>query len=118
MMNVAAKALAQTGLERHTLLAGLVSRRHLSVVLLAILVFITSFAVIYVKDYQRRLYAETQSLIAQNNQIETDWGKLLLEQSTWTMQSRIERIAATQLNMVTLNPKDIIMVQVDSSNSR
>ncbi len=114
-MNIAARALEQSSLERQTLLAGLVSRRHHYVLLLALAVFLSGFMVIYVKDWQRRLLADSQALTTQQNQMETNWGKLLLEQSAWTMQARIERIATTQLNMVVPDPKSIIMVQVPST---
>ena len=111
-MNIAARALERSSLEQQTLLAGLVSRRHFYVILLAVAVFMSGFLVIYVKDCQRRLFVELQSLTQQQNKMQTDSGKLLLEQSAWTMQARIERIATTQLNMNMPDPKSIIMVQV------
>ncbi len=116
-MNIAARALERSTLEQHTLFAGLVSRRHFYVILLAVVVFISGFLVIYVKDCQRRLFVESQSLTQQENKMETDWGKLLLEQSAWTMQSRVERIATTQLNMNMPDPKSILMVQVNAKNT-
>lgn len=110
-MNTAARALAQSGLERATLLAGLVSRRHLLVIVLAFSVFISGFAVVYVQDWQRRLFVKSQTLITKQNKMQTQWGKLLLEQSTWSMQARIEHIAATKLNMKLPASKNIIMVK-------
>lgn len=110
-MNTAAKALTQSGLERATLLAGLVSRRHLLVIVLALAVFVTGFAVVYVQDWQRRLFVETQTLVTKQNHMQTQWGKLLLEQSTWSMQARIERVAATKLDMHLPASKAIVMVQ-------
>jgi len=110
-MNTAARALAQSGIERTTLLAGLVARRHVAVLLLALAVFLTGFGVVCVQDWQRRLFVESQILVAEQNQMQTQWGKLLLEQSTWAMQARIERIATTKLGMQVPNSKSIIMVR-------
>ena len=38
-------------------------------------------------------------------------GRLVLEQSTWTAYSRIERIATEQLGMKVPEPSDVILVQ-------
>ena len=110
-MNTAARALTQSGLERGTLLAGLVLRRHLVVILLALAVFITGFGVVCIQDWQRRLFVKSQILVTERNQMQTQWGKLLLEQSAWSMQARIERVATTKLNMQLPNSKAIVMVQ-------
>lgn len=110
-MNTAARALAESNVEHDTVFAGLFSKRHFSIMLLALAVFMSGFMVIYSKDYQRRLYIESQSLNAQANQMQTEWGKLLLEQSTWAMQARVEHIATTKLNMVVPSAKSVVMVQ-------
>jgi cell division protein FtsL len=110
-MNTAARALAQSNLEHDSIFAGLFAKRHVGIILLALAVFFSGFAVIYTNDYQRRLYIQTQSLNAQANQMQTEWGKLLLEQSTWSMQARIEQIAATKLDMVLPSAQSIVMVQ-------
>lgn len=110
-MNTAAKAVAASHSEYESVLGGLVSRRHFSVLLLALAVFFSGFAVIYTKDWQRRLYIESQTLSAQANQMQTEWGKLLLEQSTWSMQARIEAIATKKLDMELPAAKQVIMVQ-------
>ena len=42
---------------------------------------------------------------------QAEWGRLVLEQSTWTAYSRIERIATEQLGMKVPEPSDVILVQ-------
>lgn len=110
-MNTAARAIADSNIEHDSVLGGLVSKRHFAIMLLAVAVFISGFAVIYAKDWQRRLYIQTQNVAAQANQMQTEWGKLLLEQSTWSMQARVEKIATNKLNMVVPTAKQIVMVQ-------
>ena len=43
--------------------------------------------------------------------VAAEWGRLVLEQSTWTAYSRIERIATEQLGMKVPEPSDVILVQ-------
>lgn len=110
-MNTAARAVAQSQLEINSMLAGLISRRHVLVILLALAVFVSGFSVIVTKNKQRRLFIESQQLSAQAEQMQVTWGKLLLEQGTLARQGRIERIAANKLNMVVPNARSIVMVQ-------
>ena len=47
----------------------------------------------------RQLYVELQREQELAKQLEIEWGQLQLEQSTWAMHARIEKIAARNLNM-------------------
>jgi cell division protein FtsL len=47
----------------------------------------------------RKLFVELQKEQAVGQQLEVEFGQLQLEQSTWAMHSRVERIAATRLHM-------------------
>lgn len=47
----------------------------------------------------RKLYIELQQQEERARQYEVEWGRLQLEQSTWAMHSRIERIATQRLQM-------------------
>lgn len=91
--------------------SGLISRQHSRIIWLALAVFLTSLAILYAKNQQRLLFIQSQNLTRQTNALETEWGQLLLEQSTWSMQARVERVATQQLNMVMPAPKSIIMVK-------
>ena len=110
-MNTAAKAIAEQGIEIDSVLGGLISRRHFYVIVLAFTVFFTGFGVVFMKNKQRELFVQTQKLTNQANNMQTTWGRLLLEQSTFAMQARIERIATDKLNMQMPAAKNIIMVK-------
>lgn len=110
-MNTAAKNIAQQGIEVNSIFAGLISRRHFHVIILALAVFFTGFGVVFMKNKQRGLFIETQQLASQANKMQMTWGKLLLEQSTFAMQARIERIATDKLNMKMPAAKNIVMVK-------
>ena len=47
----------------------------------------------------RKLYVELQKEQELAKQLEIEWGQLQLEQSTWAMHARIEKIAARELGM-------------------
>jgi cell division protein FtsL len=47
----------------------------------------------------RKLFTELEKEQEAAKQIEIEWGQLQLEQSTWAMQSRVEKIASGQLQM-------------------
>ena len=76
------------------------------------MVFLTSLSLVYVKDLNRRLSSDLQAIEATQTHLQTRWGQLLLEQSTWTSESRIQRLAQTELRMATPDPKKVAMVQV------
>lgn len=79
-------------------------------VVLMVAVLISAFAVVYVKDLNRRLFLQYQQLQTEHNQLYVNWGKLLLEQSTWSAQQRVQSVAENRLNMVM--PKQVTMISV------
>jgi cell division protein FtsL len=47
----------------------------------------------------RKLFVELQKQQDEARQLEVEFGQLQLEQSTWAMHSRVEKIAANNLQM-------------------
>ena len=47
----------------------------------------------------RKLYVELQKEQELAKQLDVEWGQLQLEQSTWAMHARIEKIASRSLGM-------------------
>jgi len=82
-----------------TLLSGLV----LAVVLSAV-------AVVYSKHQSRKLFVELQALYQQIDELDIEWGRLQLEQSTWSSHGRIEEIARKKLNMTLPKANDILYI--------
>lgn len=69
--------------------------------LVALLVVTTGSAtgVIYSTHKSRHLLNELQQLEQQRNELQVEWGQLLLEQSSLVSQGRIENVAITELGM-------------------
>ena len=70
----------------------------LNIVLLAI-VIVCGLSVVTSQHKARKLYVELQRQQEIARQLEVEWGQLQLEQSTWAMQARIEKVAGSRLMM-------------------
>ena len=70
----------------------------LNLVLLGILIA-CGLALVTSQHQARKLYVELQKEQELAKRLEVEWGQLQLEQSTWAMHSRIEKIAARNLGM-------------------
>ena len=62
-------------------------------------VIICALGVVAAQHKARQLFAELQKEKDRAQQMEVEWGQLQLEQSTWAMAARVEKIAATKLQM-------------------
>ncbi|HEY5603489.1 MAG TPA: cell division protein FtsL [Gammaproteobacteria bacterium] len=67
---------------------------------LVLAVTVSAFQVIYTKHQNRQAFIALQNLKQQQDEMETDWGKLQLEQATWAAHGRVEKIASNELEMV------------------
>ena len=80
-------------------------------ILLVLLVMISAVAVIYAKHTNRMLYVELRNLEQQRDELNVDWGRLQLEQSTWATHGRVEGVARTKLGMRTLDYGEVVIVK-------
>ena len=70
----------------------------LNLLLVGILV-VCALGVVTSQHRARKLYAALQQAQEQAKQMNTEYGQLQLEQSTWAMHARIEKIATERLHM-------------------
>jgi cell division protein FtsL len=68
--------------------------------LLALLVIISAVSVIYAKHLNRNEFIQLQQLEKQRDLLNEEWGRLLLEESTWGSPSRVEQQARSRLDMI------------------
>ena len=66
---------------------------------LAALVIVSAFSVIHSTHACRELYTHLQELEARQWYLQEDYGRLLLEESTWASHYRVERVARGELKM-------------------
>jgi cell division protein FtsL len=67
--------------------------------LLAGILVACALALVTSQHKSRKLFVELQKQQELAKQIEVEYGQLQLEQSTWAMHSRVEKIAANSLQM-------------------
>lgn len=70
----------------------------LNLVMFAILVA-CALALVTAQHKSRKLYVELQKEQELAKRLEVEWGQLQLEQRTWAMHGRVEKIATEKLDM-------------------
>jgi len=66
---------------------------------LMLLVLASTFAVIHTTHACRAMYARLQVLESSQWYLQEDYGRLLLEHSTWASHYRVEKVALEELGM-------------------
>ncbi len=75
-----------------------------------VIVFLSAVSVIYVQAMDRLMFSHLQQLQKTRDALRLEWGQLLLEQSTWATQARIEHKAQRDMAMVFPAQNKIVMV--------
>ncbi|EHK69552.1 cell division protein FtsL [Pseudomonas sp. HR1] len=73
-------------------------------------VLLSAVAVAYSAHWNRQLLNTLYGEMAIRDKAQAEYGRLLLEQSTWTAHSRVEALASGQLQMRIPDPAEIRMV--------
>ena len=79
--------------------------------LLLMAVIASAIGVIYVKHENRKLFIELEQQRKEQDQLDVDWGRLQLEQSTWSTHGRIEEIARRKLDMGLPAENEVVIVR-------
>lgn len=81
----------------------------LNVLLLAVLVA-CGLSLVTSRHQARKLFVELERAQADARAFDTEYGQLQLEQSTWAMPARVEKIARTSLGLELPSPARVEMV--------
>ena len=81
------------------------------VIFLALIVLASSLCVVYAKHQSRKLFVELDILKKERDEMNVEWGRLQLEQSTLATHSRIEKTAKQRLKMVTPEYEQVLIVR-------
>jgi cell division protein FtsL len=82
-----------------------------NVILLLVLIG-CALSLVTSRHHARRLFVELTREQAQARQYETEYGQLSLEQSTWGMPARVEKIAREALRMQPPGPGRVEVVEL------
>ena len=89
---------------------GLRDSNTLLLLTLLTLVLISGLSVVRVTHQNRFAFNELQELKEESVALNVQWGQLLIEQSTFGLESRIEEQAASRLNMQIPDMSEVVMV--------
>ncbi len=78
--------------------------------LLLAALLLSALGVVYAKYLSRKYFAELESLRKEWEQIEIEWGRLQLEQSTLATHGRVEKTARRRLDMHIPAPQEVIVI--------
>lgn len=67
--------------------------------LLALVLVLCALGIVTAQHKARKIFIELEQEQEQAKKMEVEWGQLQLEQSTWAMHARIEKIATAYLQM-------------------
>ena len=74
------------------------------------LVLVSALGVVYTSHQSRRLFVRLQALEAERDELNIQWGRLLLEQGTLATPGLVESIARDRLGMRPPPPEQIVIL--------
>ena len=82
----------------------------LPILVMMLLVLFSAVAVVMTKHAGRSEFVVMQQLENQRDKLNEEWGRLLLEESTWASPGRVEQQARNKLNMLMPTADNTVMV--------
>jgi cell division protein FtsL len=86
--------------------------------LLVVTVIACALAVVTLRDQWRQLSVELHALQTERDALDVEWGKLLLEEATWSRHRRVESVAREQLDMSLPDPRQTVMIDLRAQATR
>lgn len=66
---------------------------------------------VVMRHESRQLFSRLEELRLEEQRLNEDWGRLMLERATWSTHGRIEKIAREKLDMVTPSVARIVVIE-------
>ncbi len=77
----------------------------------AVVCVMSAMALIYTKHESRKLFVELEALTTERDELNIEWGRLQIEQSTWATHARIERVATEELSLARPKATEIYVIE-------
>ncbi|GAA5177942.1 cell division protein FtsL [Niveibacterium umoris] len=87
-------------------------------VLLIVLVLASALSLVSAQHQSRKLFIELERLQTRERALETEWGQLQLEQSTWAAHARVEKVARERLHLVSPDPHRVLVLDADAGGEK
>ncbi|TCK03000.1 cell division protein FtsL [Marinobacterium mangrovicola] len=108
----ASQSVAPSSSEELRILGAAELVRPAGTLFLAVLLVIASAMLVIYSAYEyRRLFNQHQVLSSQGEDLQVEWGQLLLEESAWSSNNRVETLADKKLQMTTPERDNIEIVR-------
>jgi cell division protein FtsL len=88
-----------------------VSLRTLVLLVLVLGTIASAIAVTWARHLHRQAYIELSTLERGRDELNIEFGRLQLEQATWSEANRIEQVAGTRIGMKFPEDADIVVLQ-------
>ncbi len=88
----------------------------MAIVVLAI--FVSALLVVSLRHQARLLSTQLQALQVARDALNTEWGKLLLEEGAWSEHRRVETAARQRLDMAIPDSKQIVVIDLREGATR
>ena len=87
------------------------SLRTLLIALLSLATVAGAIGVVWARHVHRQAYISLSTLESERDELNIEFGRLQLEQATWSEANRIEQVAGTRLGMTVPADTDIVVLQ-------
>ncbi|MGQ9425989.1 cell division protein FtsL [Gilvimarinus sp. F26214L] len=87
------------------------NRNALVVGILWLIIMVSGIAVVYANHLSRQLLSELETKRRVGAELHVVWGQYLLEQSTWAAYSRVQNVAADELEMGTPAQEQLVVIR-------
>lgn len=81
-------------------------------------VFVSALLVVGLRHQARLLSTQLQALQVARDALNTEWGKLLLEEGAWSEHRRVETAARQQLDMAIPESNQIVVIDLREGAAR
>ncbi len=88
-----------------------VQRHNLLIAGLAVAILASAVAGVYARHESRQQFTRLQQLTAERDELEVEWGRLQIEQSTWSGHARVEDLARSRMSMRVPSSAEIAVVR-------
>jgi len=78
---------------------------------LILAVLVSGVFTVHTRHEARKLFVQLQDMEKQRDELEIEWGKLRLEQSTWASLGRVENMARADLGMTDPSLAEVMAIE-------
>lgn len=86
--------------------------------LLFVALIVSAMSLVYIRQQSRLAFIELHELDRQRDALDVEYGRLLLERATWSLNDMVAREAAERLSMHRPDPDSIVTLAAPGGGDR